>query len=117
MRILAAMFTLPLWLGAGQTTTSSGNGWSRMDAVRGADAVVVGEIVEGRAVDGGSSVEVTAALLVARTVKGKVVPQTRLRLAWQYAPSPGETPEVTGRVVKARALWFLKDLGDGQWLP
>ena len=116
IRLLALALGVPFSLAVGQTTSTT-NGWSQQGSLREADAIVAGDIVEGTAADDGSSVRVSAVLQVLRVVRGSVVPQSRLRLAFTYVPSPVDGPDVTRVVPRGRALWLLEDAGNETWQP
>ncbi|MCL4401598.1 MAG: hypothetical protein M1436_02890, partial [Acidobacteria bacterium] len=98
-------------------TGSGGNGWSQQGSLEQADAIVIGEITGGEGVDRFSSVQAQATLHVRRVIKGAPAPETDLKLAWQYRPSPMEGPDVTTRVKPVYGLWLLRAATDGTWRP
>lgn len=97
--------------------TGSGGGWSQQDSLRQAGAVVIGELTAGAAEDRTASVAAEAVLRIRRVIRGNVVPETELRLAWEYQPGPMETPQQTEQVPPLYGLWLLDGPGEGVWRP
>ncbi len=75
--------------------------------IRDADLVLVGDIVSGQAVDQGTSVSCNVSVLVDRVLKGDLQAGQSIAVAWQFEPLPNEGPQITTKVVRARALFFL----------
>jgi len=75
--------------------------------IRDADLVLVGDIVSGQAIDHGTSVSCNVSVLVDRVLKGDLQPGQSIALAWQFEPMPNEGPQITTKVARAHALFFL----------
>jgi hypothetical protein len=75
--------------------------------IRDADLILVGDIVSGRAIDHGTGVSCNVSVLVDRVLKGDLQPGQLITLAWQFEPAPNEGPQITTKVARAHALFFL----------
>ncbi len=64
-----------------------------------------------------NKVEMQTTLRVRRVVQGSLLPESDVRLAWDYQPSPMESPSETAKVPAVHALWLLKQTGEGVFRP
>lgn len=112
MRLLLALvlFAAP----AGAQTFTSHSGWAFDDTLQTATDVLVGDVVNGAAVDDGSQVTVKATLRVVRALSGATPAGAELPLQWQFRPMPLESPAITSKVPLVRGLWFLRKNAEGR---
>ena len=108
---------LMLWAAQPALTTRSSGSYSIQESYRDAQAIMLGEIAGGRAIDVGDKVQCRVAVRAERVLKGNVAPGADVSLSWEYTPSVGETPEITSRVPRAYGLWMLRANADGGFIP
>ena len=80
--------------------------------IRDADLVLVGDIVSDQAIDHGTSVSCHVSVLVDRVLKGDLQSGQSFVATWQFEPLPNEGPQITTKVVRAHALFFLHKNAD-----
>jgi hypothetical protein len=83
--------------------------------VRDADTVFVGDIVSGQAVDQGTNVVCNVSVLVDRVLKGSLNSGQSIALTWQFQPPSNQGPQITTKVFRAHALFFLHKQESGKY--
>ncbi len=86
-------------------------------SARDADLVFVGTIVSGQGIDHGPTVNCNVSVSLTRVLKGDLQPGQTMALAWQYEPQLNQGLQITTKVPKGAALFFLRkneEAGDYQ---
>lgn len=95
---------------------ASGAGGTPRDAIHESDLIVVGDVVGGAAVDHVANVDCAMLVQPDRVVKGDPsLAQKPIEVHWQYQPRQNQPPQVTTRIERSHALWFLKKSANGRY--
>jgi hypothetical protein len=87
------------------------------EALKAADVIIVGEIVDGSATDTGARVLCKAVVRAERVIKGGGGPGTPYPIAWDYQTYRGGNSEITSQLPKEYGLWLLQSTGAGSFKP
>ena len=117
MTALRALCFLAFAAALAAQSAGRGGGWSQGEALRRADAAVIGELTAGAAGELADGVAAAAVLRIRRVIKGDVVPETELRLAWDYRPGPIDVPDPFEGMPPLYGLWLLAGPSAGVWRP